>query len=61
MKGFNLYYPFEFDDNRLPTKLLVEKRYGIKAHEITREQFTELCLKETVFGIYYLDFFIALR
>lgn len=47
MKGFNVFYPFGFDDNGLPTERLVEKTQGIKAHETTREHFTELCLHET--------------
>lgn len=47
MKGYNVFYPFGFDDNGLPTERLVEKKYGVKAHEISREEFTKLCLKET--------------
>lgn len=47
MKGFNVFYPFGFDDNGLPTERLVEKTHGIKAHQTTREHFTELCLQET--------------
>lgn len=47
MKGFNVFYPFGFDDNGLPTERLVENTHGIKAHETTREHFTELCLGET--------------
>ncbi|MBO4414428.1 MAG: valine--tRNA ligase [Lachnospiraceae bacterium] len=47
MKGFNVFYPFGFDDNGLPTERLVESTHGIKAHETTREHFTELCLGET--------------
>lgn len=47
MKGYNVFYPFGFDDNGLPTERLVEKTHGIKAHDTTREHFTELCLNET--------------
>ncbi len=47
MKGFNVFYPFGFDDNGLPTERLVEKTNGIKAHQTTREHFTELCLEQT--------------
>ena len=47
MKGYNVFYPFGFDDNGLPTERLVEKKYEIKAHETTREHFTEMCLSET--------------
>ena len=47
MKGFNVFYPFGFDDNGLPTERLVEETHGIKAHDTTREHFTELCLGKT--------------
>lgn len=47
MKGYNVFYPFGFDDNGLPTERLVEKKYGIKAHETTRENFSKMCLDET--------------
>lgn len=47
MKGENVFYPFGFDDNGLPTERLVEQAYGIKAHQTTREHFTDLCLQET--------------
>ncbi|MDR0914781.1 MAG: valine--tRNA ligase, partial [Oscillospiraceae bacterium] len=45
--GSNVFYPFGFDDNGLPTERLVEKNHNIKAHQTTRENFTELCLSET--------------
>jgi valyl-tRNA synthetase len=44
MTGFNVFYPFGFDDNGLPTERLVEKEYGIKAHEVSREEFREKCM-----------------
>ena len=47
MKGFNVFYPFGFDDNGLPTERLVEKKNNIKAHDTTRENFTKMCLDET--------------
>ncbi len=47
MRGYNVFYPFGFDDNGLPTERLVERKYGIKAHQTTRENFTEMCLDET--------------
>lgn len=47
LKGYNVFYPFGFDDNGLPTERLVEKTYGLKAYQTTREHFTELCLGET--------------
>ena len=47
MKGYNVFYPFGFDDNGLPTERLVEQTQGIKAHETSREHFTQLCLDQT--------------
>lgn len=47
MRGYNVFYPFGFDDNGLPTERLVEKEHKIKAHEVSREEFTNLCLQET--------------
>ena len=43
MCGYNVFYPLGFDDNGLPTELYVEKTHGVKAHEIGREKFRELC------------------
>lgn len=47
IKGYNVYYPFGFDDNGLPTERLVEKEQGKRAHEIGREEFTKLCYETT--------------
>ncbi len=47
LRGFNIFYPFGFDDNGLPSERLVEKEQGKKAHEIGREAFSELCYKTT--------------
>ena len=44
MKGFNVFYPFGTDDNGLPTERLVEKNKGVKAKEMSRDKFIELCL-----------------
>ena len=44
MTGFNVFYPFGFDNNGLPTERLVEKDRGIKAHEHTREDFRDICM-----------------
>ncbi len=44
MKGFEVFYPFGTDDNGLPTERLVEKRKGIKAKDMPREEFIQLCL-----------------
>ena len=42
MQGYNLYYPLGFDNNGLPTELLVEKERKIKAHQLPREEFTKV-------------------
>ena len=43
LRGYNVFYPFGFDDNGLPSERLVEKEQGKKAHEIGREEFSKLC------------------
>jgi valyl-tRNA synthetase len=47
MSGYNVFYPFGFDDNGLPTEKFVEKQHNIKAHELSRPEFISLCLQET--------------
>ncbi len=47
LRGFNVFYPFGFDDNGLPSERLVEKEKGKKAHEIGREEFSKLCYETT--------------
>ena len=44
MLGKNLFYPLGFDNNGLPTELLVEKKKNIRAHTIEREEFTKIAL-----------------
>jgi len=43
MRGRNVYYPFGFDDNGLPTERLAEKEHGVLGREMPREAFVELC------------------
>lgn len=47
ISGYNVFYPFGFDDNGLPSERLVEKEQGKKAHEIGRENFSKLCYEIT--------------
>lgn len=47
LRGYNVFYPFGFDDNGLPSERLVEKEQGKKAHEIGREEFSSLCYSTT--------------
>jgi valyl-tRNA synthetase len=43
MRGKHIFYPFGFDDNGLPTERLVEKVKGVRAHEVSREEFIAMC------------------
>lgn len=45
MNGDNVFYPMGFDDNGLPTELLVERRLGITAEQVGRSAFIERCLE----------------
>ncbi len=45
MKGYNVLQPFGTDDNGLPTKLLIEKLKKLRAGNIGKKEFRELCLK----------------
>ena len=47
MKGENVYFPFGFDDNGLPTERYVEKKFNKRAFEMSREDFIDLCLQTT--------------
>lgn len=47
MKGENVYFPLGFDDNGLPTERFVEQKFNKKAHEMSREDFVDLCLNTT--------------
>lgn len=43
MQGYNVFYPFGFDDNGLPTERLVEKEYHLLAQNLSREEMTTKC------------------
>lgn len=43
MQGYNVFYPFGFDDNGLPTERLVEREDGIFAKDVARSEFIEKC------------------
>ena len=47
MQGENVYYPFGFDDNGLPTERLVEKEKQIRAKDFTRSEFATECKEIT--------------
>ena len=44
MQGRNVYYPFGFDDNGLPTERYVEKSHALRARDLPRDEFIALCL-----------------
>ncbi|WFW29522.1 MAG: valine--tRNA ligase [Wolbachia endosymbiont of Menacanthus eurysternus] len=43
MIGRDVFYPIGFDGNGLPTERLVEQVYKIRAKEVKREEFIEMC------------------
>ncbi len=43
MQGENVYYPFGFDDNGLPTERLVEREEGVRARDLPRREFIAKC------------------
>ena len=47
MQGYNVFYPFGFDDNGLPTERLVERDEGIMAKDLPRSAFTQKCIATT--------------
>lgn len=47
MQGKNVFYPFGFDDNGLPTERLVEQEENIRAVDMPRSKFIERCTLTT--------------
>ncbi len=47
MKGMEVFYPFCFDDNGLPSERFTEQQKKVKAQDMPRSQFVELCLEVT--------------
>jgi valyl-tRNA synthetase len=43
MRGKNVYYPVGFDDNGLPSERMAEKERGVRAVDMSREEFTKIC------------------
>src|SRR5690606_36934020 len=43
MAGKDVFYPMGFDDNGLPTERLVEKVKKVRASDMSREEFIQLC------------------
>ncbi len=47
MRGYNVFYPFGFDNNGIPTEILVERNYKTTAEDMGREKFSRLVEEET--------------
>ena len=45
MQGYNVFYPFGFDDNGLATERLVEREEQIRANTLPRSEFIAKCQK----------------
>lgn len=45
MTGYEVFYPFGFDDNGLPTERLVEREENIQAKDVSRREFIEKCME----------------
>ena len=45
MQGFNVFYPMGYDDNGIPTEILVEKELGINIKDTPRQEFVAQCLE----------------
>jgi valyl-tRNA synthetase len=44
MRGREVFYPFGFDDNGLPTERFIEQTHRVQARAMDREDFLKLCL-----------------
>ena len=47
MRGYNLFYPFGYDDNGLATELFVRKIKGVLPRDMSREDYVKLVLEVT--------------
>ncbi len=47
MRGYQVYYPWGFDDNGLPTERYTEKKLGIKGERTELREFIRLCREES--------------
>lgn len=45
MQGYDVFYPFGFDDNGLPTERLVEKDENVRANTLPRSEFRSKCIQ----------------
>src|SRR3989338_1710943 len=47
LSGFNVFYPFGFDNNGLATEKFVEKKYKVAGFNMNRSEFVSLCMEES--------------
>lgn len=47
LSGYNVFYPFGFDDNGLPTEKFVEKKHTVTGFGMRRSEFIDLCTQES--------------
>lgn len=47
LMGYNVFYPFGFDDNGLPTERFVEKEKKVTGYSMKRSEFIRLCLEQS--------------
>lgn len=45
MQGYDVFYPFGFDDNGLPTERLVEREEQLRASTLPRSEFRSKCMR----------------
>ena len=48
MQGYDVFYPFGFDDNGLPTERLVEKDEKVRANQLPRSEFRDKCIQTII-------------
>ena len=51
MIGKNVFYPIGFDNNGLPTERLVEKQKKVRAYQMDKKEFNDLCKEVSVDSI----------
>ena len=47
LSGYNVFYPFGFDNNGLPTERFVEKKHKVSGYHMKRSEFINLCATES--------------
>lgn len=47
MRGMEVFYPFCFDDNGLPSERFTERERDVRAQDMPRRKFVEMCLEVT--------------